>query len=78
MHHLNFIKNFNRYVYMLICNFLKYVYHFIKKILKYVFFVIIIFLNVTSRLLLLFMQKPILENVADEHVDISAKVFNEV
>ena len=27
---------------------------------------------------LLFMQKPILENVADEHVDISAKVFNEV
>ena len=27
---------------------------------------------------LLFMQKPILENVADEHVDISEKVFNEV
>ena len=27
---------------------------------------------------LLFMQKPILENVADEHVYISAKVFNEV
>ena len=27
---------------------------------------------------LLFMQKLILDNVADEHVDISAKVFNEV
>ena len=49
MHHLTFIENFCRYVYML-----KYVYPFIKNVFKYVFFVIIIFLKYVNIIKLFF------------------------